>query len=60
MRKQNQLKDPSSSSKSDLDYMSSDSDLSDSDGSTKGSGNFRSSKVRVASIVCTMDNTFVL
>ncbi|GJU17487.1 HEAT repeat-containing protein 6 isoform X1 [Tanacetum coccineum] len=55
VRKQNQIKDPSSSSKLDLDYMSSDSDLSDSDGSTKGSVNFRSSKVRVAAIVCIQD-----
>nr|GEU72704.1 hypothetical protein [Tanacetum cinerariifolium] len=55
VRKQNQIKDPSSASKLDLDYMSSDSDLSDSDGSTKGSGNFRSSKVRVAAIVCIQD-----
>ncbi|XP_076881431.1 uncharacterized protein LOC143529544 [Bidens hawaiensis] len=37
------------------DYMSSDSDLSDSDGSVKGTSNFRSSKVRVAAVVCIQD-----
>ncbi|KAL8253852.1 hypothetical protein R6Q59_032073 [Mikania micrantha] len=56
VRKKNQLKDSNSLSKFNgprgtMDYMSSDSDLSDSDGSTKGI-NFRSSKVRVAAIVC--------
>ncbi|KAM0015636.1 putative armadillo-like helical protein [Helianthus debilis subsp. tardiflorus] len=60
VRKKNQLKDSNSLSTSDgprgtLDYMSSDSDLSDSDGSAKGIGNFRSSKVRVAAIVCIQD-----
>lgn len=55
VRKQNQSKDSTSFSKSDIDYMSSDSDLSDSDGSAKGISNFRSSKVRVAAIVCIQD-----
>ncbi|KAK9076613.1 hypothetical protein SSX86_004947 [Deinandra increscens subsp. villosa] len=60
LRKKNQLKDSNSSSiincsRGTMDYMSSDSDLSDSDGSTRGIGNFRSSKVRVAAIVCIQD-----
>ncbi|KAL4570566.1 hypothetical protein LXL04_026222 [Taraxacum kok-saghyz] len=38
-----------------IDYMSSDSDFSDSDGSVKGTGSFRTSKVRVAAIVCIQD-----
>ncbi|KAI3727828.1 hypothetical protein L6452_16448 [Arctium lappa] len=38
-----------------VDYMSSDSDLSDNDGSAKGISNYRSSKVRVAAIVCIQD-----
>ncbi|KAK1408968.1 hypothetical protein QVD17_41162 [Tagetes erecta] len=60
VRKKNQLKDSNSLSMLDcprgtMDYMSSDSDLSDSDGSSKGISNFRSSKVRVAAIVCIQD-----
>ncbi|KAI7744521.1 hypothetical protein M8C21_023787 [Ambrosia artemisiifolia] len=60
VRKKNQMKDFNSLSTSDcprgtLDYMSSDSDLSDSDASAKGINNFRSSKVRVAAIVCIQD-----
>ncbi|XP_071692294.1 uncharacterized protein [Rutidosis leptorrhynchoides] len=55
VRKKNQLKDFNSSSTMDIDYMSSDSDVSDSDGSSRGVGNFRSSKVRVAAIVCIQD-----
>ncbi|CAI9274657.1 unnamed protein product [Lactuca saligna] len=38
-----------------IGYMSSDSDFSDSDGSVKGIGNYRSSKIRVAAIVCIQD-----
>ncbi|KAI3501532.1 hypothetical protein L1887_29403 [Cichorium endivia] len=60
VRKQNQKGMQSKDSKFDflpasLDYMSSDSDFSDSDGSAKGSGSFRISKVRVAAIVCIQD-----
>nr|XP_043638828.1 HEAT repeat-containing protein 6 isoform X2 [Erigeron canadensis] len=55
VRKKNHSTDQNSMSVSDKDYMSSDSDLSDSDGSVKGVSNFRSSKVRVAAIVCIQD-----
>ncbi|KAI3787534.1 hypothetical protein L1987_42072 [Smallanthus sonchifolius] len=60
VRKKNQSKNSNSLSILDcphgpMDYMSSDSDLSDSDGSAKGISNFRSSKVRVAAIVCIQD-----
>ncbi|KAJ9549714.1 hypothetical protein OSB04_022257 [Centaurea solstitialis] len=59
-QKGTQSKDSNSLSGSDcppatIDYMSSDSDLSDSDGSAKGISNYRSSKVRVAAIVCIQD-----
>ncbi|KAA8525060.1 hypothetical protein F0562_007076 [Nyssa sinensis] len=37
------------------DYTSSDSDISDSDGSAKDNDNVRSSKARVAAIICIQD-----
>uniref|UniRef100_A0A5B7A0N8 Putative HEAT repeat-containing protein 6 n=1 Tax=Davidia involucrata TaxID=16924 RepID=A0A5B7A0N8_DAVIN len=40
---------------STVDYTSSDSDYSDSDGSAKDTDNVRSSKARVAAIVCIQD-----